>query len=233
LEQKIRRQYQPVTWHTVAERVVAACETAPKTEWRDPYPCAAIPYSREISFAWLGRDAEGIFGDDLMARIADARRGHFLREPLREQNFMLGEEARADGTWAEPENWGTWLCHSKGELALGLMPNESHEYYVFLRLRASGPVSDLVIRLLANGEQAWQGSIGPKPKDIVLRVRRRAIGPAGWRLRIRAETELSSELRQQIAAIDGRIPTIGFERLVVVPENDLKPRLDILYTLLL
>ena len=67
----------------------------------------------------------------------------------------------------------------------------------------------------------------------MLRVRRRAPGSAGWRLRIRAETELSSELRQQIAAIDGRVPTIGFERLVVVPENDLKTRLDVLYTLLL
>jgi hypothetical protein len=29
------------------------------------------------------------------------------------------------------------------------------------------------------------------------------------------------------------VPTIGFERLVVVPENDLKTRVDILYTMLL
>jgi hypothetical protein len=29
------------------------------------------------------------------------------------------------------------------------------------------------------------------------------------------------------------VPIIGFERLVVVPEDDLKTRLDILYTLLL
>jgi hypothetical protein len=39
-------------------------------------------------------------------------------------------------------------------------------------------------------------------------------------------------LRAQIAALDRRVPTIGFERLVVVPENDLKSRVDILYTLL-
>jgi hypothetical protein len=28
------------------------------------------------------------------------------------------------------------------------------------------------------------------------------------------------------------VPTIGFERLVVVPENDLKTRVDVLYLLL-
>src|SRR5207302_8951822 len=173
-------------------RVDAAGSAAADAEWQFPSPNAAIPYSREISFAWLGRDAEGMFGDDLMARIVDARRGHFLREPLSEQNFLLGEEARAGGIWAEPENWGTWLCRTSGELALGLALDDSREYYVFLRLRASGPVSDLSVRLLANGERAWEGSIGTKPKDIVLRVRRRAPGSAGWRLRIRAETELSS-----------------------------------------
>jgi len=31
-----------------------------------------------------------------------------------------------------------------------------------------------------------------------------------------------------IAASDSRIPTVGLERLIVVPENDLKTRLDVL-----
>ena len=64
-------------------------------------------------------------------------------------------------------------------------------------------------------------------------MRKPTFGASGWRLRIRAELALSIELRNQIAALDGRVPTIGFERLVVVPENDLKMRVDILYTLLL
>jgi len=230
LEQKIRRGYAPIAWHSVAEKVVAACQAATEAEWQEPYPYAAIPYSTEISFAWLGRDMEGTFGDDLMARIVDARRGQFLREPLREQNFLWGEDARGAGQWAEPENWGTWLCHSGGEIALGLGPNDSQEYYVFLRLRASGPVSDIAISLTANGDVGWHGSIGPRSKNIVFRVRRRTIGVGGWRLRLKLEADLSAELRQQIAAIDGRVPTIGFERLVIVPEDDLKTRVDILYS---
>jgi hypothetical protein len=42
------------------------------------------------------------------------------------------------------------------------------------------------------------------------------------------DANLSLEMLETIAAIDCRVPTIGFERLVVVPGNDLKTRLDIL-----
>jgi len=232
LETNIRRRYKPITWRKVAENVLAAAEAAVAAEWPDPYPYVAAPYSSEISFAWLGRDLDNTFGDDLLARIVDARRGHFLPEPLTELSFLRGEEARADGVWAEPENWGTWLCYSGGDVVLGLPPSDSAVFYVALRLRASGPISDLKIRLSANGEPAWNGTLGPKPKDIHFPLRRRG-GAEGWHLRISVDTDLSPELRAQIAALDGRVPTIGFERLVIVPENDLKTRLDMLYTLIL
>ena len=233
LEAKIRQEYKPDSWRSVAEKVVAACRNAAKTEWREPYPFASIPYSSEIGFAWLGRDAEGTFGDDLLARIVDTRKGHFLNEPLQEANFLRGEEARAAGSWAEPEHWGTWLCRSPGEIVVGLAPNDSQLYYVFLRLRATLPLADQPVKLSANGETVWNAALGAKPKDVRFAVRRRSVGPGGWRLRLRAEIDLSAEMEAQIMAADGRVPTIGFERLVVVPEDDLKTRLDILYTLLL
>jgi hypothetical protein len=66
----------------------------------------------------------------------------------------------------------------------------------------------------------------------MLRVRPKLAGAAGWRLRLRAQIDLTPDLRDQIAALDSRIPTIGFERLIVVPENDLKTRVDILYALM-
>jgi hypothetical protein len=213
--------------------VVAACRNGAEITWREPYPYASIPYSSEIGFAWLGRDAEGSFGDDLLARIVDTRKGHFLNEPLQELSFLRGEEARAGGSWAEPEQWGAWLCRSPGEIVVGLPPNPSQLYYVFIRLRATGPLYETPVRLSANGEAVWNAPIGPRPRDLRFAVRRRAVGPGGWRLRIRAEVDLSAEIEGQIAAIDGRLPTIGFERLVFVPEDDLKTRLDILYTLLL
>jgi hypothetical protein len=61
-----------------------------------------------------------------------------------------------------------------------------------------------------------------------LRVRKRASASGRRRLRVTAEVDLSADLRTQIAALDGRMPTIGFERLIVVPENNLGARLDVL-----
>ena len=85
---------------------------------------------------------------------------------------------------------------------------------------------------MANGEPVWEGAIGPQGRNIITHLRRRGAVTASWLLRLRVEVELSPETRAQIAALDRRVPTIGFERLVVVPENDLKTRVDILYTLM-
>jgi len=89
------------------------------------------------------------------------------------------------------------------------------------------------IRMLANSERLWEGRIGPHSKDVMLRVRKRLRAPGHWKLRIGIEVDLSAETRAQIAAIDSRMPTVGLERLIVVPENDLKARLDVLSRFLL
>jgi glycosyltransferase involved in cell wall biosynthesis len=231
LEDKIRHGYKFITWRSVAEKVIEACQAAPDIEWAQPYPYTAIPYSSEISFARLDRSEDSI-GELLLTRIAGNRQGLFLSDPLNEQSFTRGDEARSGGHWAYPEDWGAWACQTGGEVALGLAPNDSVVYYVFLRLRASGPVMDQPVQLYANGEGLWEDPIGLRPRNIVLRVRRRGASSQGWHLRIRAAIELSDEKRAELAAIDSRLPTIGFERLMVVPENDLKTRLDMLYTLL-
>jgi len=232
LEAKIRRGYKPVTWHSVAKSVVAACQSAPGVIWQEPYPYTAIPYSSEISFGKLDRDVDGT-GELVLTRIERTRGGLFLGELLQEQNFLRGEEIRSHGFWAYPEDWGTWACHAGGDIVIALEPNDSVLFDVFLRVRVSGLLTDHPIKLSANGRPVWSAAIGQGSRNIHFRVRKQTLGTGSWRLRIRAELALSAELRSQIAALDARVPTIGFERLVVVPENDLKTRVDILYTLLL
>jgi glycosyltransferase involved in cell wall biosynthesis len=232
LEAKIRRGYKSVTWRSVAERVVEACHAAPQTAWQDPYPYAAIPYASEVSFGRLNGDVDGT-GELLLTRIASARNGVFLNAPLDDRSFIRGEEAHSGGNWDYPEDWGTWTCYSGGEVTLALPHDDSVYYYVILRLRASELIVERPIQISANGDVAWHGSIGLGSRDLGLRVRRRMAGADGWRLRLRAQISLTPELERQIAEIDGRVPTIGFERLIVVPENDLKTRLDIVYRLLL
>jgi hypothetical protein len=232
IEAKIRKDYVPETWRAVAERAVAACGNAIETRWEEPYPYTLVPYSTEISFGRLDRDTDGT-GELLLTRIVDARLGHFTPHFLEMDSFRLGEEIRSGGSWAQPERWGAWLCHSGGDIVFALTPEASQLYYVFLRLRVCGWLHERPIRLLANGETLWNGTIGPHSKDVMLRVRKKAGGGGPWRLRIAARGNLTPELRGQIAVSDGRIPTIGFERLIVVPENDLKARLDVMARLLL
>lgn len=227
LEAEIRRNYKPITWRSVADRVLKACKEASTSGVNAA--ARTIPYCTEISFASAPRrDVEGIFGEDLVARIVEARKGLFLFEPMQEENFLRGEDARSGGNWAEPENWGTWSCHSGGELTLDLPPNDAAIYFVHLRARASGPLSDLHVRFHANGELVWDDTIGSRPRNIILRVRKRPVGPDGWQLRLRAEATLTAELRERIATVDGRVPTVGFERMLIVPETDLRTRLDVL-----
>jgi glycosyltransferase involved in cell wall biosynthesis len=228
LEAKIRREYRPITWQSVAEKVVAACRTVINTEWPEPYPYTVVPYSAEISFGHLDRNTDGM-GEALLARILQVRRGHFLYGALDEESFRLGEEIRCGGTWAQPEEWGVWLCHDGGDLVLSLAEDDSQHYFVFLRARVSGALLiDRPIHVTANGESLWSGAVGGG-HDIVLRIRKPLGGPgSAWRLRLTARVDLTPELRDQIARLDLRVPTIGFERLVVVPENDWKTRVDIL-----
>jgi glycosyltransferase involved in cell wall biosynthesis len=231
LEAKIRREYVPLTWHSVAEKVVATCEASANVEWQEPYPYTAVPYSTEISFGRLDQEPTAI-GELLLARIVDARLGHFKSDVLGQQNFLLGEESRSGGVWAEPERWGTWLCHSGGDIVFGLAAEASQFYHIFVRLRICEWLQEQPIRLLANGEKLWEGKIALHSTDLMLRVRKKTSATSKWQLRIAAEVDLSPNLKAQIAAVDGRVPTIGFERLVIVPENDYKTRLDMLTNLL-
>ena len=137
LEAKIRRDYVPITWQSVAERVVAACEASLTVAWPEPYPYTTLPYATEISFGRLDQDIDGT-GEMLLARIVDARQGHFRHDMLDQQSFLLGEAMRSGGSWAQPERWGTWLCHSGGDVVFSLAAEPSQYYYVFLRLRVCG-----------------------------------------------------------------------------------------------
>jgi len=226
LEARIARDYVPVTWRSVAQRVASACQSATAIEWREPYPYTVLPYSTEISFGRLDSDIDGS-GEPLLTRIVEVRQGYFKFDPLHRQSFLLGEEIRSDGFWAEPEDWGAWLCHSGGDIEFSLGPEPSRLYYVFLRLRLCGPLHGQPVRLLADGEKVWEGAVGPHSKDIVVRLARSPGGSDRWNVRIGSEVEVSSTARAEIEKLDGRIPTIGLERLVVVPERDLATRLDI------
>jgi glycosyltransferase involved in cell wall biosynthesis len=226
-EAKIRRDYVPITWRSVAQRVAAACQGASAIEWQEPYPYTALPYSTEISFGRLDPDIDGK-GESLLVRIIDARLGHFKFDPIDHRGFLLGEEARASGIWAQPELWGSWLCQAGGEVEFSLAPDDSQFYFVSVRLRVCGTLDEELVTISANGEMLWRGEIGRQSKDIMVRVAKKATATGRWKLRIGAQLNVSADARTQLTALDSRIPTVGFERLIVVPERDAAARLDMM-----
>jgi len=183
LEAKIRRDYVPITWRSVAERVVSACEASVAVEWQEPYPYTALPYSTEVSFGRLDQDVDGT-GELVLSRIVDARLGHFKYEPLDQQSFLLGEAIRSGGAWSEPERWGTWLCHSGRRH--DVQPVGGGEP-VRLRvgacagLRAAARAADSVPgkRRAAVGGPAWAAFAGPHAARSEARRSEPAAGDCG------------------------------------------------------
>jgi hypothetical protein len=215
-EATIRSRYRPISWASVATTVALSCAAAVSALRRplDAYPVCA--YATEISFAAASAD----------------RLGCFLPDALTETNFIAGEQARGEGRWAAPEPWGTWLCEASGDLVLVLPRSDSRVFYLFLRLRASAPVASapasITASITADAAALWQGRLVEKPQTLVLRLRRPPPTDGTWRLTLRFAVELSNDQQQAIDVLDRRQPHIGFESLVVVPEDDLKTRLDIL-----
>lgn len=97
-----------------------------------------------------------------------------------------------------------------------LPPGSSASGFVFPCRRVCPALYEDAVRVLANCEWLWEGRIGTQPRGLMLRVRRR-LGETGRRqLGIGVEADLSGELTSQIAMLDGHMPTISMERLIVV-----------------
>jgi hypothetical protein len=106
--------------------------------------------------------------------------------------------------------------------------NDCSTYYVFLRCKVSAPLAEEEITIFANGDRVWRGALGEEPKDLCLKVFRKNDQGSWWALKIGLWAPDRSELYDSLVELDGRAPAIGLSRLVVVPEDDLQTRLDIL-----
>ena len=229
-EEIISRDYVPITWGEVASKVIEGCVAAVASNWTKPYPWSRAPYSMELCFGCFELDGiSTITGPDMIRRIVDARRGILLMDPLRESSYLTAEDARSGGRWTSPEAWGTWLCDEVGDVVVDLEKNNCKYFYVALRLRVAPFLSDNGVSITANGEHAWSGAIGKAPKNILMRIRNRAgTADRGGKLHLRVAVEAEPAQLEKVVALDHRRPIVGFERIVIVPDNDINARLDLL-----
>jgi hypothetical protein len=216
----------------VAQRVLDGCAGAAAARWKDPYPLPMLTYGREISFARIEVETEGLFGDDLLDRIVRSRKSWFVSDALDESSFFCAEDSRIGDTWNTCEDWGTWVSYPGAEVAFGLDANDCAAFYLFLRCHVAAPLENEEITIFANGERLWRGVIGERPKDLCLKIYKKN-GQGPWNLRIGIWAPATSELYDALLGVDGRAPAIGIHRLVIVPEDDLHLRLEILQNLLM
>jgi glycosyltransferase involved in cell wall biosynthesis len=231
LEKRIAKGYAPIPWQSVAQRVLDGCAAA-ATHWPEAYPLPMPGYGREVSFGRVELDTEGLYGDDLLDAILRRRESHFVSGGLDEASFVCGEDSRATGEWNAPEHWGTWLSYPGGEAAFSLEASDSASFYLFLRCHVAEPLAQEEITILANGDRMWRGVIGARTRDLCLKLYKRS-GKGPWSLRLGLWAPAKPELYDALLVIDGRAVAIGLHRLVIIPEDDLHTRLEILQNLML
>jgi glycosyltransferase involved in cell wall biosynthesis len=232
LEKKIAEEFEPISWESVAQRVLDGCAAAAAVEWQEPYPLPLLAYGHELSFARVEVEAEELFGDKLLDAIVRSRRSYFVSGGLDESSFLCAEDSRISGQWSAPEHWGSWISYPGGEIAVALPTSDCTAFYLFLRCRVAAPLCEEEVTILANGDRLWRGTLSAEPRNLCLKLyRRNGVGVRSLRLGVWAPEK--SGLYDALLKVDPRAPAIGLQRLVIVPEDDLHLRLEILQNLLM
>ena len=227
-EVKFRAGYMPVTWHSVAKTIAEACERR-RGRMAGPVSLYCDPLFLRSQFRRLDRTRTALAAC-LLARIVDSAAGTSCASRCRIRVSSSGR-IRRRGIRASP-SYGAPGSAIPPATSCSAWRRTKASSNVFLRLRTSGPVANQPIRLLANGEKFMAGHHRAAAEGChVARPQKR-----GRRRQVAAERCGRGAHRRDKGrdrGVDGRMPTIGFERPPPVPENDLKARLDVLSNLLL
>ena len=230
LEAHIAENYVPITWHSIAGVVLDAFKTACTVAWPEPYPYPLVPFGAEVSLGAIGNDDGNEVGDALFRSVLDVRKSYFSSKNLREESFLIGEDLRFSGNWSAPEPWGTWLGYSKkAEFAFALPPCDSEYYDIFMRVRFSGPMLGTRFRFTSRRKVLLNAMVKPGSFNVIARIDRpKDTCDKVWRTKISIETDIAPDVLDQLKKLDQRLPVLGLERLMVVPEDDVRTKIDLL-----
>jgi hypothetical protein len=115
---------------------------------------------------------------------------------------------------------------------VALPASDCSAFYLFLRCNVTAPLSGEEVTIYANGDRLWRGTLEEQPKDLCLKIYKRN-SEGRWSLRLGIWPPEKSELYDALLEVDPRAPAIGVHRLIIVPEDDLHLRAEILQNLLL
>lgn len=225
----IRTDYRKITWGEVALAIAESCNQAAYIIWDESCIAPHIPFATEISFARQWRKAETELntngGSDL--QCADQIGSHFLSDPLTEINLLYGEECRNDGTWGEPEPWGTWLCSPIGGLIFSLPPSHDGSFVAFMRVRAINVPGGLQAELTVNSHSVWHGILLEKPQNLVFKLNLNSDRTSQTFINFNITTA-STSVNVTTHHSDHRHPLLGLEKLIILENSDINKKLDVL-----
>ncbi|MFC5354342.1 glycosyltransferase family 4 protein [Azospirillum himalayense] len=232
LERKVEEHYQPTSWRTIAERVVAGCLQARQTPRMSLYP--VVTCGQEYCFGALPESLSDCLGEEMLAQILRSRRGQLRNAYLPDSGFLMAEELRSGESWYEPEAWGSWTRYPECELAFLLPPEARDGAQAYLLLQVPVPLqgNSFVIEdeneILAAGH--LNGSdVNGSDVFVTFRVQPRLdaegrILPTRLSVKVPYDPNLLVELR----ALDNRAPGIGFKRFQVNRIDDVLGRLEVM-----
>ena len=115
LEEKIWREFVLRPWGQVAQDYIeAATQPSRSKQIRNCY--VSVTLGKEYVLKKIPSNFDGQLGEELLRSIEKAHHGPILSGPIGLQDAIDGLSLRGDGSWMEPEEWGTWLGLGGGSI---------------------------------------------------------------------------------------------------------------------
>ncbi|QCO07150.1 glycosyltransferase family 1 protein (plasmid) [Azospirillum argentinense] len=227
LEHKVVTSYQPVSWRTVAERVITGCLEAGRKPRTNIFP--TIDCGQEYCFGALPDALSDRLGEEMMAQILEARRARLTSAYLSDAAFLAAEEFRIGESWCEPESWGVWSRYPDAGLGF-LLPQEAQGgVQACLLLNVPDPLRGMSFHIEEDGEILAAGYLNSEEVFVTFRMQPRhdaegRVLPSRLMVRTRHDPAKQAELR----AIDARGIGLGFKRFLVNRFDDVLGRLEVM-----
>jgi glycosyltransferase involved in cell wall biosynthesis len=230
LEQRIRRDFAPRTWKTVAGELVAYVTKLPHATSRH-FPVTEL--GREYKLSQLPPRNLQALGHAMIAQVAGARKASITGYINRDEDLLVAHATRAGAGWYPPEDWGTWSRYPESsKLFFVQTADDISEVVIYEKLRVIAPLVGQSLRVTVNGGPPQDFSIDDE--KFIIRIVGQVRGELGGLAEVRIHYQLrnSPDIVPELEKIDGRRLGLGFESTAIMDDSDLGTRVAMLERLL-
>ncbi|WP_027527949.1 glycosyltransferase [Bradyrhizobium sp. Ec3.3] len=224
-EQRIRSDYKPITWESVASKILAVSADSFRMSARPAAP--TLELGREYPVLALPRLPAELMGERMVKAISSARGRHWNTGLYTDEDYFIGQSIRVGEGWCEPESDHTWACVEGAGLAFSVSNpgRERLSIYVAFRAMEACIGSDLIIE--SQSTQVLRKTIHDTTGHFVIHGIKPSSRLESDSYLLRLTISGPSDLAEKLSASDSRSPAIGLLRVAAVAETDIATRLRI------